>query len=127
MRPPVSVIELADGRGSAAEIRRREADGFRSALPRDTFLVCLDQEGLALGSAAFATALARWGEAGRAVGFLIGGAEGLDRSLLTAADATLSLGPQTWPHMLARVMLAEQLYRAQSLGAGHPYHRGARP
>lgn len=121
------MIELADGRGSAGEIRRREADAFRASLPRDAFVVCLDQGGAALPSAAFAAALARWDEAARPLAFLIGGAEGLDRPLLEAADATLSLGPQTWPHMLARVMLAEQIYRARMILAGHPYHRAERP
>jgi len=59
--------------------------------------------------------------------FLIGGAEGLDASVLARADAVLSLGPLTWPHMLARAMLAEQLYRAQAIRTGHPYHRTGRP
>ena len=58
--------------------------------------------------------------------FLIGGAEGLDPSLLDRADARLSLGPMVWPHLLARAMLAEQLFRAQSILANHPYHRGPR-
>lgn len=120
-------MELPDGRGSAAEIRRREADAFRAALPANAFLVALDQGGRAYGSAAFADALVRWSETGRVLAFVVGGAEGIDRTLLERADATLSFGPQTWPHMLARVMLAEQLYRAQSILAGHPYHRAERP
>ncbi len=127
VKPAMEMIELADGCGSPGEIRRREADAFRSKLPRDAFVVCLDQDGEALPSAAFATAVARWSEAGRPLAFLIGGAEGLDRSLLEVAHATLSLGPQTWPHMLARVMLVEQLYRARMILAGHPYHRAERP
>jgi len=69
----------------------------------------------------------RWLEQARPVCFLIGGAEGLDASVLARADAVLSLGPLTWPHMLARAMLAEQLYRAQAIRTGHPYHRTGRP
>lgn len=126
-RPAVEMIELADGSGSAGEIRRREAALFRAKLPRDAFVVCLDQEGAALASATLAASLAQWSGAGRVLAFLIGGAEGLDRSLLDAAHARLSLGPQTWPHMLARVMLVEQLYRARMILAGHPYHRAERP
>ena len=68
-----------------------------------------------------------WRAAGRPVTFAIGGAEGLARPVLDRSDAGVSLGKLTWPHMLARVMLAEQLYRAQSILAGHPYHRGGRP
>jgi 23S rRNA (pseudouridine1915-N3)-methyltransferase len=71
--------------------------------------------------------LDRWLEAGKPVCFLIGGAEGFDARVLARADATLSLGPQTWPHMLARVMLAEQIFRARAISAGHPYHRAGRP
>ena len=127
MTPAVEMIELADGSGSPGEIRRREAEGFRARLPREAFVVCLDQDGEGLPSAALAASLSRWTEAGRPLAFLIGGAEGLDRPLLDAAQARLSLGPQTWPHMLARVMLAEQLYRARMILAGHPYHRAARP
>jgi 23S rRNA (pseudouridine1915-N3)-methyltransferase len=59
--------------------------------------------------------------------FLIGGAEGLDRTVIARADFTLSLGRMTWPHLLVRAMLAEQIYRARSIAAGHPYHRFGRP
>jgi len=61
------------------------------------------------------------------VRFLIGGAEGLDRLVLARADFTMSLGRMTWPHLLVRAMLAEQIYRARSITAGHPYHRSGRP
>jgi 23S rRNA (pseudouridine1915-N3)-methyltransferase len=71
--------------------------------------------------------LDRWLAAGKPVCFVIGGAEGLDARVLARADATLSLGPQTWPHLLARVMLAEQIFRARAISAGHPYHRAGRP
>jgi len=127
MRPPLALTEIGEGRGAAAEIRRREADAFRAALPANTLLVALDQDGAALASETLAASLGRWMATGRPLAFAIGGAEGLEASLRASADSCLSLGPQTWPHMLARIMLAEQLYRAQSILAGHPYHRAARP
>jgi 23S rRNA (pseudouridine1915-N3)-methyltransferase len=127
IRPPLAVTEVAEGRGSAAEIRRREAAALLAALPPKAFAVALDQGGEAPDSEIFSVMLARWLEAGRPVAFLIGGAEGLDGSVLERADAALSLGRLTWPHLLARAMLAEQIYRALSLAAGHPYHRGGRP
>jgi 23S rRNA (pseudouridine1915-N3)-methyltransferase len=71
--------------------------------------------------------LERWLGLGRPLCFLIGGAEGLDAAVLARADYSLSLGKLTWPHLLVRAMLAEQLYRARSIVAGHPYHRAGRP
>jgi 23S rRNA (pseudouridine1915-N3)-methyltransferase len=68
-----------------------------------------------------------WMADGRTPCFVIGGAEGLDASVLRRADATLSFGALTWPHMLVRIMLVEQIYRAQAILAGHPYHRSGRP
>ena len=78
-------------------------------------------------SEALAALLTRWDEAGRSVCFLIGGAEGLDPAVQARAEYRLSLGPLTWPHFLVRGMLAEQLYRAQAIRTGHPYHRTWRP
>lgn len=127
LRPPLALTELADGRGSAAEIRRREADAMLAALPAAAFAVALDLGGAAPGSEGLAALLPRWRAANRPVCFLIGGAEGLDARVLARADAVLSLGPFTWPHALARAMLAEQLYRAQAIASGHPYHRAHRP
>ena len=68
----------------------------------------------------------QWAGTGKPLCFVIGGAEGLDPGLLALAGFRLSLGPMVWPHLLARAMLAEQLFRAQSILAGHPYHRGPR-
>jgi 23S rRNA (pseudouridine1915-N3)-methyltransferase len=71
--------------------------------------------------------LGRWLQTGKPVCFVVGGAEGLDAKVVERAGAKLSLGPLTWPHMLARVMLAEQIFRARAIAAGHPYHRAGRP
>jgi 23S rRNA (pseudouridine1915-N3)-methyltransferase len=127
LRPPLIVTELADGRGDPAEIKRREAAAIRAALPSNALTIALDLGGNAVNSQALAALLTRWIESGRPVCFVIGGAEGLDGSVIARADHVLSLGPLTWPHMLARVMLAEQLFRARSIATGHPYHRAGRP
>ena len=87
-------------------------------------LIALDMRGKSLSSEDFAALLSRWRDEGAGdLAFAIGGAEGLDDTLCAAAALTLSLGAMTWPHMLVRVMLAEQLYRAQTILTGHPYHR----
>ncbi len=125
IRPTLSLTELADAIGTAG--RRREGEALLASLPEGATMVALDMAGEALPSAALATRLQAWIEAARTVCFVIGGADGLDQAVLARAACTISLGPQTWPHLLARVMLAEQLYRARSISAGHPYHRAARP
>lgn len=121
------MIELADGTGAAGEIKRREAVAILAALPARAWLVALDQDGATLDSLEFSARLRHWQDSGRPLVFAIGGAEGLDGNILARADATLSLGRLTWPHLLARALLAEQLYRAQAIAAGHPYHRKGRP
>ncbi len=126
-RPPLVLTELPDGVGSPIEIKRREARALLAAVTDATFLVALDQDGRVHASNAFANQFAAWTETGRPLAFVLGGAEGLDGSILERADATLSLGAPTWPHLLARIMLAEQLYRARSILDGHPYHRAGRP
>lgn len=97
---------------------------MRAALPAGAHLVVLDERGKTMTSVAFSERLSDWRDQGkRDVAFVIGGADGLVRDLRAAADTSLSFGPMVWPHMLARVMLAEQLYRAASIAAGTPYHR----
>ena len=123
-RPPLALIEIPDGTGAPAEIRRREARAILACLKLDTLMVALDRSGTSLSSEALAQALSTWVETSRDTAFVIGGAEGLDGSVLERAAFTLSLGPLTWPHGLARAMLAEQLYRARTILVGHPYHRG---
>jgi 23S rRNA (pseudouridine1915-N3)-methyltransferase len=125
MRPGLRVVEVPDGRGSPTEIIRREAAALRARIPAGAFVVALDRSGEASDSAALARHLAQWSD-GRTPCFLIGGAAGLDPQLCREANHLLSLGPMVWPHLLARAMLAEQLFRAQTILAGHPYHRGPR-
>jgi 23S rRNA (pseudouridine1915-N3)-methyltransferase len=127
LRPRLELVEIADARGSPAEIRRREGEKILAAVPPGARLVALDLGGAAPDSEALATQLVRWSEAGRALAFAIGGAEGLDDAVLGAAQLRLSLSRLTLPHLLARVLLAEALFRAQSIAAGHPYHRAWRP
>jgi len=127
LRPPPAVTELPEARGTPAEIRRREAVALLAALPANALAVALDLGGDAPASEAFAGLLDRWTATGKPLCFLIGGAEGLDPSILARADHHLSLGPLTWPHFLVRGLLAEQLFRAQCIRTGHPYHRAWRP
>lgn len=123
--PPLTLRELEDRKaGGADERRRREGALILAALPKGARLVALDGRGTMLSSEALAERLARWqAEGWGEAAFVIGGADGLDKAVLDRADFVYSLGPATWPHMLVRVMLAEQIYRARSIQAGHPYHR----
>jgi 23S rRNA (pseudouridine1915-N3)-methyltransferase len=101
-----------------------EAELILKAVPAGARLVALDAHGMAWTSRQFASHLAGWRDAGAAaLAFAIGGAEGLGQRVIARADAVLALGPMTWPHLLVRGMLLEQLYRAQQILAGHPYHR----
>jgi 23S rRNA (pseudouridine1915-N3)-methyltransferase len=127
IRPALTLTEIPDGKGAPVEIKRREGEALLAALPAQTFAIALDLEGEMLDSASLAARLDGWLTLSRPIRFLIGGAEGLDRSVIARADYTLSLGRLTWPHLLARAMLAEQIYRARSISAGHPYHRSGRP
>ena len=127
LRPPLEVSEFAEARGSPAEIRRREGAAILAALPAGALLVAMDLGGAAPTSEALAALTTRWMEAARPLAFAIGGAEGLDPAVLARAEARLSLGPLTWPHFLVRGLLAEQLFRAQCIREGHPYHRAWRP
>lgn len=127
LRPAIALTELPEGRGAAAEIKRREAEALLAALPAQAIAVALDLGGQMPDSAGLSRLLGRWREQARPVCFLIGGAEGLDQRVIARADHVLSLGPMTWPHFLARAMLAEQLFRAHGILTGHPYHREGRP
>jgi 23S rRNA (pseudouridine1915-N3)-methyltransferase len=124
---PMALVEVEEKRKlPPAERREREAALLLAALPaRDVRVVALDETGSGLTSETFARRLAAWRDQGtRTAAFLIGGDAGHGAAALARAELKLSLGPMTWPHLLVRGMLAEQLYRAQQIIAGHPYHRG---
>lgn len=116
---PVEIIEVeARKPGKAAE-----AEAMRPHIANGRLIAC-DEHGKSHGSRAFAEHLGRLRDDGcRHVVFLIGGADGLDPALLAGAHETLAFGVQTWPHALARAMLAEQIYRAATILGGSPYHR----
>ena len=123
--PPATIIDVEEKRKlSPTELKAREAELILAARPAGAILVALDSRGQPWSSRDLAERLAAWRDHGGAtVAFAIGGAEGLGKPVLEKADATLSLGAMTWPHLLVRTMLLEQLYRAQQILAGHPYHR----
>jgi 23S rRNA (pseudouridine1915-N3)-methyltransferase len=121
---PIRLVEVASR--SALPLERRLADeGARlaAAIPRAAAVIALDERGRLLSSTSFATRIARWQERGGDLAFLIGGPDGLADDLIERAELVLALGRMTWPHLLVRVLLAEQLYRASTILAGHPYHR----
>jgi 23S rRNA (pseudouridine1915-N3)-methyltransferase len=121
---PLTIREVEERRKlSPSEMKAREAELLLDAVPKGATIVALDRRGETLSSAGFARRLALWREAGSDLAFVIGGAEGLAETILERAQLTLSLGAMTWPHLLARSMLLEQIYRAQQILAGHPYHR----
>ena len=121
-------IELAvveNSRGPTAPARMAEEEKRLAAkIPKGARVIALDERGRAMTSEAFANHLAKLRDGGSDVVFLIGGPDGLAPSSRDAANERLAFGAQTWPHMLARTMLAEQIYRALAILAGHPYHRG---
>lgn len=127
LRPRLTVVEVPEERGTPAIVKRKEAAGLLAALPKGAFVVPLDLGGKMVDSATFSARLGEWAGFSHPICFLIGGAEGLDAAVIDRADQVLSLGKLTWPHFLVRAMLAEQLYRAQSIAQGHPYHRAGRP
>ena len=105
-------------------MKAREAALILGALSARARLIALDERGTVRSSRGLADQLAAWrGQGVAELAFAIGGADGLGAEVLDRADTTLSLGPMTWPHLLARCMLLEQLYRAQQILASHPYHR----
>ncbi|MBV8654216.1 MAG: 23S rRNA (pseudouridine(1915)-N(3))-methyltransferase RlmH [Alphaproteobacteria bacterium] len=121
----LTVSEVEERRKlSPAERCQRESEMLLAKVPERAVVIALDERGTVLSSAAFAQKITKWRDAGASdLAFLIGGADGHSDSLRQRADFLLSLGPMTWPHLLVRGMLLEQLYRAQQILAGHPYHR----
>jgi 23S rRNA (pseudouridine1915-N3)-methyltransferase len=125
IRWPLALRELEEKKKlPPALLIVQEGDLLLGAVPAKARLVALDRRGKALDSEGFAARLGRWRDDSVAdIAFLIGGALGHGEEILKRADLVLSFGAMTWPHLLARAMLAEQIYRAQQLLAGHPYHR----
>jgi 23S rRNA (pseudouridine1915-N3)-methyltransferase len=129
---PLVIEEIEEKRPlSGAELKAREGALLQSAIERATakaggrpVVIALDERGKNLGSRGFAARLKAWADQGAPeILFLLGGADGLAPELRDQANFVLSLGQMTWPHLLARAMLVEQIYRAQQILAGHPYHR----
>jgi 23S rRNA (pseudouridine1915-N3)-methyltransferase len=123
---PLTVVEVreASARGSSpAETRRREGERLVERLPPGALVIACDERGDRLTSPEFATLLAGARDAARDVAFMIGGAYGLDDVARRAASRALQLAPWTLPHELARLVLAEQLYRAGTIVRGEPYHK----
>lgn len=121
---PVRLLEVEERRPLRGAARKKsEGEKLLAAMPEGAFLIALDEHGTAPDSVTLAKSLDIWQTSGRRLAFVIGGADGLDAAVLARADAKLSLSRLTWPHMLVRAMLAEQLYRASTILSGHPYHR----
>jgi 23S rRNA (pseudouridine1915-N3)-methyltransferase len=124
VRASVELRELAEAKGRTADERMdREADAILAVVPKNGVVVALDPRGKAMTSESFATFFGKTAETGRALVFVIGGADGLAGAVRERADLVLSFGAMTWPHLMVRAMLAEQIYRAETILAGHPYHR----
>jgi 23S rRNA (pseudouridine1915-N3)-methyltransferase len=128
--PPGAALELVEIKPEArssgktvAQMLAAEGARIRAALPKGGRVIALDERGKDMSTCGLAVQLEAWMQAGGPVVFLIGGADGLDASLKQAAAMQLRLSAMTLPHGLARVLLAEQLYRALSIIGGHPYHR----
>lgn len=125
LSPPPELREVEEKRAlPPAKLKTREAELLLAAVPNGALLVAMDERGKTLTSPKFAQKMGAWRDDGvRDVAFVIGGADGLDTSVRQAATLVLSLGEMTWPHMLVRGLLAEQIYRANAILSGHPYHR----
>ena len=117
---PATILEVEDKRNLGMDA---EAALLERAVPAGSVLITMDERGDVVSSPEFAARLGSWRDASRDVTFVIGGADGIAPALRAKADWSLSFGKMVWPHMLVRVMLAEQLYRAGQILAGTPYHR----
>ncbi len=118
---PARVVEVEDKKNAGMGA---EAQLLRKALPKGAFICTLDERGRVLSSPDFANRIAGWRDSGRSdLAFIIGGADGIDPSLRAEADFSISFGQMVWPHMMVRLMLSEQIYRAATILSGSPYHR----
>lgn len=121
----IEVIEIRESRAHDVERRRvEESIAIANVIPEAAVVIALDEHGENLDSPALAGLLREWRAEDRAAAcFIVGGADGLAPSLIERAQLRLAFGKATWPHQLVRIMLLEQLYRAGTILAGHPYHR----
>jgi 23S rRNA (pseudouridine1915-N3)-methyltransferase len=121
----IEIVEIRESRAQDTERRRTEESiAIANVIPEGAIVVLLDEHGDNLDSTALAASLRQWREQNRpALCFVIGGADGLSPSLRDRAKLRLAFGVATWPHQFVRIMLLEQLYRASTILAGHPYHR----
>ncbi len=118
---PAKIVEVEDKKGGG---KPAEAALLRKAIPQGALICCMDERGQVMSSPDFANTLGKRRDQGtQDIAFVIGGADGIDPALVAEADMSLSFGKMVWPHMLARVMLTEQLYRAASILSNGPYHR----
>ena len=121
---PLTIHEIDSRYKDASEIQNDEHQKIIKAIKDDAFLIALDEKGKNLSSSEFSKTIQKAMSAGKSrIQFIIGGADGLNDEIRKRANLVLSLGGATWPQMLARVMLLEQIYRAQQILKGHPYHR----
>ena len=114
----VAIVELLPRKGES------EAERILRAIPQQDVVIALDEQGELATSGRLAARIGDWRDAGRDLTLVIGGADGLAPAIIRRSDWTLALGRLTWPHMLVRLMVMEQLYRAGTILTGHPYHRG---
>lgn len=117
----ISITEVEDKKGGGKET---EADLLLATIPKASKIITLDEHGKILSSPQFSQKLSHWrDDAPNCIVFIIGGADGLSEKIKSQASFSISLGKMVWPHMLVRLMLSEQLYRATSIMANNPYHR----
>lgn len=122
-RVELVALKPAPRGGPVERVLAKEGERIRAVLPAGCVKVVLDERGALIGTMELSRRIARWRESGRDVALIVGGADGLDPAVKQSADWVWSLSPLTLPHGLARVALAEQLYRAHSILHNHPYHR----
>src|SRR5690348_15172879 len=120
----LDVVEIAESRARDAQRRMiEEWIALATVIPKDAVVALLDPRGEILDSNSFTARLRGWNDGGHDVAFVIGGPDGLAPTLAEEASLRLAFGALTWPHQLVRIMLLEQIYRATTILAGHPYHR----
>ena len=122
---PTNIVEVEERRPiKGPERQSREGQLLLKAIPKGAFVIALDERGKSLRSEAFADKIRQWQDMGyEQLVFMIGGADGFSQEIRERADLHISLSQMTWPHMMVRAMLAEQLYRASTIISGHPYHK----